>query len=352
MLHSATDPLQRPAFEYGFLRLLADARTVTLMDAVRDAPLAREELIARLEFGGSAFDRRMRRLTQMGVLVSRSKPRDRRRREYLLAHCGRELLEIGRELALVAASLDTQGNRLGTPLVKVVADPWDRAIMRVLLEGPQPFSELLRLARGTWCPDGVRHSTRLTASGLSLRLERMEQLGLVGRLPARRRRAALYGLTEDVWRLGRVAVCSALWRWRWTPARAPRMSGDLPGLVRMLAPRVRTADGEEIRVMLHVDAPEGSDGWPDVVACLTDGRMTVTKLTLSGPNARARATPAAWCEALLSGEFDAITIDGDVASAHTVVAALASVLDGITSGGRKTEDEWFSHKKIANSEKI
>lgn len=351
MSYPATDPLHRPAFGDGLLELLADARTVALIDAVRHAPLVREELIARLGFGGSAFDRRMRRLTQMGVLVARPTPRDRRCKEYLLARCGRELLEIDRELALAAASLDTQGNCLGTTLVKVVADPWDRTIMRVLLEGPQPFNELLRLARATWRPDGVRRPTRLTAPGLSLRLERLEQLGLVGGLPAPRRRAVLYALREDVWRLGRVAVCSALWRWRWASARVSRMSGDLAGLVRMLAPRVRTAHEEEIRVVLHVDAPDGRDGWPDVVVCLTDGRMTVPELTLSDPNARARATPAAWCEALLSGEFNAITFDGDVTLACIVLAALASVLDGITSVGRKLQDERFLDKKIANSAK-
>jgi DNA-binding HxlR family transcriptional regulator len=308
------------------LGLLADARTVGLMRAVRDCPLGREELISRLDFGGSAFDRRVNRLTQMGVFIARQAAHDHRHREYLLTHCGRNLLEIGEELALAAASLDTQSGRLGAALVKVVADPSDRAIMRVLLEALRPFSELLRLAHGSWRTDGARRSTRLTPAGLSLRLERLEQLGLARRWPAPRRGAALYGPGDDLWRLGRVVLRSALWRWRWTPACVPRMAGDLPGLARMLAPRVRAAGGEEIRVVLHVDAPPGRDGWPDVVVSLIDGRMTVPELTLSDPHARASATPPAWCEALLSGEFDAVAIDGDAASARTVLTGLASVL--------------------------
>jgi DNA-binding HxlR family transcriptional regulator len=325
--HPATDPLLRPARGEGFLALLADVRTVELMEAVRDATLAREELITRLEFGGSAFDRRMSQLTQMGVIVTRPTPRDHRRREYRLAHNGRDLLEIGEELAQAAASL-AQNGRLNALLVKVVADPWDRTIVRVLLEAPQQFNELLRLAHGTWRPDGAgRSSTKLTPAGLSLRLERLEQLGLVSRLPAPRRGAALYGLDDCIWRLGRVALRSALWRWRWTPACVPRMAGDLPALVRMLAPRVRAVDEEEIRVVLHVDTPPGRDGWPDVVVSLIDGRMTVPELTLSDPQARTSATPSAWCEAMLSGEFDAVAIEGDAASARTVLTGLASALD-------------------------
>jgi hypothetical protein len=69
------------------------------MEAVRDGALEREELIARLEFGGSAFDRRLSRLKHMGVLVPRPTSDDRRRRAYLLAHCGRDLLEIGGDLS-------------------------------------------------------------------------------------------------------------------------------------------------------------------------------------------------------------------------------------------------------------
>jgi DNA-binding HxlR family transcriptional regulator len=296
------------------------------MEAVRGGAITREKLITQLEFGGSAFDRRMSRLTQMGVLVARATPRDRRHKEYLLAHCGRDLLEIGGELALASASLNTQSGRLNALLVKVVADPWDRTIVRVLLEAPQPFNELLRLAHGTWRPDSTGRSLKLTAAGLSLRLERLDLLGLVSRLPAPRRGAALYTLGDDIWRLGQVALRSALWRWRWTPTSVPRMAGDLPGLIRMLAPRARVTDGAEIRVMLHVDAPSGRDGWPDVVVSVIDGRMTVPELTLNDPHARASAAPPVWCKAMLNGEFDAITIDGDAASARTVLASLASVL--------------------------
>jgi DNA-binding HxlR family transcriptional regulator len=308
------------------------------MSAVRETALEREELLRRLAFGGSAVDRRMNRLIQMGVLVAKSTTRDRRRKEYLLAHCGRDLLEIGEEIARAAASLDTQSG-LGGVFAKVVADPWDRAIMRVLLEAPQSFSELLRLAQSAWHPNGARRSARLTASGLSLRLERLEQLGLADRLPAPRRGAALYTLSEDIWRLGRVAVRSALWRWRWTPGRVPRMAGDLPGLVRMLAPCVRAAGAEEIRVVLHVDAPPETDGWPDVVVSLIDGRITVPELSLSDPHARASAAAPAWCEAMLGGEFGAIAVEGDDDSAHTVLTVLASVLAmrAAPSGGHQAK---------------
>ena len=325
-IEPAAPPLDGPVRGDGFLALLAHARVVALLNALRDAPLERGELIARVGFEGSAFDRRISRLTQMGLIVPMAMPDDQRRKGYQLAHCGRDLLAIDAELEFALTGFAARGDDLKTLLVKAISDPWDRAVTRVALEARQPFKELLRMTHGTWRPEGERRSSQLGAAALTTRLRRLQRLGLVDRQPAPRQGATLYGPGEDLWRLGRVAALLALWRWNWTPGSVPRMAGDLSGLVRMLAPRVRVAEEAETRVVLHTLAPPGMDGWPDVVVCLTDGRISMPELTLIDPDARASAAPRAWCEALLGGDFDAIEIDGETASAHAVLAALAAVL--------------------------
>jgi hypothetical protein len=115
------------------------------------------------------------------------------------------------------------------------------------------------------------------------------------------------------------------------------MAGDLSGLVRMLAPRVRATEELQIRVVLHVITPPTMDPWPRVVVCLTDGRMSLPELTLTDPDAHARATPRVWLESLLSGEFDAIAVEGEATAAHAVLAGLAAVLRPRTTGSGANE---------------
>lgn len=322
---SALDPtptLDGPARGSGFLSLLRRTRCVALMNGLRDAPLEHDDLIADVGFEGSAFDRPMRRLTDMGLIVRMAMPDDHRRKGYHLAHCGRDLLEIDAALKAAMAGFVVQKRISKTLLVKSISDPWDRAIIRVVLEASQQFSDLLRTAHGAWRPTGATHSAQLSAAALNRRLDRLRRLGLV----ARQSEAPLYEPGENLWRLARPAAQMARWRWRWTPESVPRMAGDLSGLVRMITLRVRLPQGTEIRVVLHVSAPPGMDDWPYVVVCVNDGRMSLPELTLPPSDARARATPHVWLEALLGGQFDAIEIEGKRTAAHTVLCGLAEVL--------------------------
>lgn len=325
MSGSSELPLDGPARGTGFLALLADGRTVALMEAARDGWLERAELEERLGYCGKAFGGRVGRLERMGLLVGRPLARDRRKREWLLADCGRELLEIGAEVALVAAVVDASAG--GALLRKSAADPWDRAIVRLLLDAPQQFNALLRLLHGI-AHTGVQARPRqLDSTGLSRRLGRLEQLGLVCRQPAPRRGAALYAPGEHAVRLGRVTVRWALWRWIWTPEHVPRPAGDLLGLVKLLAGHAHVAaDAGEAVVLLHVRPPEGVDGWPDVVVALAGGRISVLDARIGEPHARVRLSPRTCCEALLSGDFDGAEIEGDAAPARLLLAGLAAAL--------------------------
>jgi len=308
----------------GFLALHADERAIALMKAVRDGPLGRVELEERLGYGGKGLGERLSRLERMGLLVGRSLPHDGRRREWRLADCGRELLAIDAELERLAAALQGTGEELGALLVRSLADPWDRVILRRLLVAPLPFNELLRSLRAVGHAGLEVRLAQLDSAGLSRRLGRLERLGLVCKQPAARRGAALYARGDQAWRLGRVSVIWALWRWRWTPGREPGMAGDLLGLVTLLADRVRVAANvNEGVVLLHVRSAPETLGWPDVVVALADGRISVLHTHFTAPLARAWATPRVWCEALLASSFEAVEMEGDAAPAHALLEGLA-----------------------------
>lgn len=207
-------------------------------------------------------------------------------------------------------------------LTEAISEPWKRAIVRVVLEAPQEFSDLLRTVHGAWRPIDAKPS-QLSEATLRRRLDRLCRVGLV----VRQTEAGLYAPGENIWRLGRFTALSASWRWRWTPENVPRMAGDLTGLVRMIAPRVRLPEGAEIRVVLHVSAPPGMEDWPHVVVCVAaDGRISLPEMTLPRADAHAYATPPVWLQALLSEKLGAIEIKGKRAAAHTVISGLAEVL--------------------------
>lgn len=318
----ADQPLDGPARGEDFLALLRRTRCLALMNGVRDAPLERNELIAHVGFEGSAFDRPLRMLTGMGLIVRMVMPDDHRRTGYHLARCGADLLALDAALQTTAAGFEVQGKIGKALLAETISDPWDRAIIRVLLEARQQLSDLSVMAHGPWRPTGTSHRSQLSEAALRRRLDRLCALGLVEHQLER----ALYGPGRNVWRLGRIAALAASWRWRWTPENVPRMAGDLEGLMRMIAPRVQLPQEREIRVVLHVSAPPGRDGWPDAVVSVIEGRTSVSAATLQTPDAHAYATPEVWLQAFLSGNLDAIEIEGERAAAHAVLPAVSEIL--------------------------
>lgn len=313
--------LDAPARGRNFLALLGDAGNVEIMRAVRADVLARDELISRLGYEGSSFDRRIRRLKERGLVLATEVADDRRRKAYRLARCGCDLLAVD---AAVDRALDGFAVQLAGAkalLMKSVSDPWDRTVLRVSLSSPQRFNDLLRLARST-APAHAAQVAGLTVAGLKLRLARLQRLGLVVRGSA----SDLYQPGPNLWLLGRPAASMARWRWRWTPASVPRVAGDLAGLVRMIGGRARVPRALEVRIVMHVIPPPGMEAWPDVVVCLTDGRMTIPELTLEAPDAHMRATAPGWLDSLLDGAHDAIEVEGDPSAAQAVCRGLLDAL--------------------------
>lgn len=299
----------------GFLRLLADERTLALLRALNDGALERAELGRRLGVPERTLDHRLEALAEMGIAVRRPSARDQRRVECALTEAGGELLQVAEETQ--AALLRAPASRRASIslLLKLIADRVNRLILRALLGGPQPFRELLRLV------------PELTRGTLQRHLEELVAGGLARALPGERGGARRYELTEFVALLARVAVLAACWRLRWTPRSVPRMAGDLAGLVRVVASRVRLPPGVRGTCLLHVQPPPGVEGWPDVELSLAGGRISVLAFDPArAPDARAQAPPLAWCEAQLSGESSGIEIEGERALAEALLAALAAAL--------------------------
>lgn len=312
----------------GGLRLLTDLRTTALLRAAEDGWRERGDLEERLGYGGKALGNRLARLEQMGLIAARSPEHDRRRRQWVLADGGRELLDVGdqiHELSRGVAAFD--GHDDAILLLRTLADTWDCAIMRLLLDGPQTFSALLRRLHGVGYVDAAGRPRRLDQGGLTRRLRCLEQLGLVCRQPAPRRGAALYAIGESAPRLGRLSVTMARWYWRWTPADSPTLAGDLLGLMKLVADQVCIADEHGGgSVMLHVHPPEGMRGWSDAHVTLAHGRIAVLDLRLGDPDASVQGTPGAWCEALLNGDFAQLELAGDASLAEALLAASATTL--------------------------
>ncbi|MGH2902910.1 MAG: winged helix-turn-helix transcriptional regulator [Solirubrobacteraceae bacterium] len=285
-----------------------------LLCALADGPLARAALAERLGVDERALSRLLNALARIGVLTRRPLASDRRQVECALTEAGRELLRIAEETVAVAPPAPSRPPT-APGVLELIADRRNRLIPRALLDRPQPFNELLRLV------------PELSPGALERHLERLTEGGLVRALPGEREGAPRYALTELAPRLRRVAVLGARWRWRWTPHSAPPMAGDLTGLIYLIAPLVRVRPGVDGVCGLHVRPPPEVAGWPDAHVSIAGGRVRLLALPpVKQPDARARATPLAWCEALLGGDLGEIEIDGDRAPIEALIAAFADAL--------------------------
>jgi DNA-binding HxlR family transcriptional regulator len=299
---------------------LTGETTRTLMDALRQAgALERSALRRCVPYVSEAtFDRSLRSLVESEIVVSRPLESDHRRRADELTQAGRDLLEIAEEIEAVEMRAPA-GLRSPSapPLLSVVADAVGRLIMReLLIDRALSFTELRsllpELAHGTFAD----HLVPLTEGGL-MRV-----------LPGSRPEEHCYELSELALALARGVALSARFRRRITPRGAPWMSGDLPSLVKLLLrTQVRTPRHVNGAVLLHVRAPtETERGWSDVEVALADGRLSLRSPGTREPRARVRASPLAWCDALLDGDLAGIEIEGDGELAHTLLAALAVAL--------------------------
>jgi len=295
----------------GYFALLAQEPARGLLRELREGPLSLAELQARRGVAERTMRHRLEALERMGLLCRHPLAGDRRA-------TGCALTEAGLELALIMAEIEVVAARhgLGSRLIEVIAERRRRLILRALIDGPRTFTELLRLVPG------------LTHAALVRDLAALRAVGLAHERGGGRRGASLHEVTGLMAQLRRALLRSAGWRWRWTPHGAPRMAGDLAGLIRLSAPFVALGPTVSGRVELHVVPPAGGmRGWSDVEVSAAAGSISIVEFDAAGkPDARVQGTPLAWCEALCGAAAGGLGIDGEIALAEALLAGLVAAL--------------------------
>lgn len=297
------------------ISLLDQSWVAEMLELLSVAPHDAGEVERKMSRDGLSPRRGLRRLVETGLVTSLPGARPPARRLYALAPPGADLLELSQALDAWLATLPSKGTESG--LRRLVARREARLVLRTLAEGPLAFVELQRRVPG------------LSAGTLDRALGNLRELGAVRVEPLSTPGHPRYQLTDAARRLGRVAVLTARWRWRWAADVATPDAGDLPGLVQLIAPLARAPRNLDGGCQLAV---EPARHWQQAEPLAVWMRVAGARLsTLALPpvaevQTRLAASAPAWCDALLSGSVEGIQVFGDRSLAEAVVEALARVL--------------------------
>jgi DNA-binding HxlR family transcriptional regulator len=301
------------------LLLLADSRTLAILGELAGETLRPGELDLRLpELPHAGLMRRLHRLTLARVVMRERRRESPPRTDYSLTEAGRELVGI--------PGLATRWEREWRPLngwlrpsgawaLRQIADRRTRAILMALADGPLRPGELRRLLPGVGHSAIMRCLPELALNGIVIR-----------HAPSGGKRQVRYELTDHARRLGLPALLAACWEWRWARPADPTVTGDLDGLVHMLAPLTRTPGTLEGACRLHF-VWEGALPESSVNLAVSGGRLAVLAPSPSEPPvAQGRACPQAWCESLLAGRPVGVAVAGDGELLAAVLEGLRDVL--------------------------
>jgi DNA-binding HxlR family transcriptional regulator len=203
---------------------------------------------------------------------------------------------------------------LATPglwVLQVVADPRTRAIARALADGPLHFSDLrVRL------PHLGRSTLRRRLRNLCDRdvLVREEHHGKVR-----------YALSDGARHLVIVPLRAAQCEWQRTAPPDRRLSGDLSGVVHMLAPLGRAPSNASGTCQWRIDANGRLEA--DIYLAVASGKIAALNVApMTAPQAVGHATAQVWCEALLLRDPSMIATTGDRTLLEAAFDGLSSAL--------------------------
>ncbi|HEY5342084.1 MAG TPA: winged helix-turn-helix transcriptional regulator [Solirubrobacteraceae bacterium] len=308
----------------GTLRLLAEDCMLTVVAELSRGPVCASEIETRAA-GIPRWTalRRLHSLADAGFARALGDG-DRRGRgragssqaPYILTRLGREhLLKVPAAAARCEqAWCPPPPERPGAPglwVLGLVADLPTRALARALADAPLRTADLrVRLPH-------IRRSTLLrrlrTLPGLGV-LVREEHGGEVR-----------YALTDSARHLVVVPLRAAQCEW-WRATPADRaLSGDLPGLLHVLAPLARTPQNASGTCRWHIDAGAGLE--TDIHLAVASGKIAALNVApVTASQAVGHATVEVWREALLRGDPSAIATTGDRTFFNPVFGALSSAL--------------------------
>ena len=305
------------------LRLLAEDWMVSVMRGLTDGPIRPAELEGALPHAGhSVVVRRLRRLLD-SELVSCERhsgvpPRPGiaaipRRVYYSVTDAGRMLLEVTAAADRWEQEWCSQLERGVPPGIVAIglsANQRTRKIMLALADGPLAANDLqARL------PEVRRTTLRRRLSNLILEglLERQD----VGHIQ-------LYELTARARHLAMVAMLAGRWEWQWFRPADAVPANDFIDLLHMLAPIAEVSGPTAGICQLHLET-DGAAA-PDIYLAARDGSiLALTETPSTPPEAVGRATPEAWCDALLLPN-GGISVAGNRTLMLAVISALSEAL--------------------------
>lgn len=308
----------------GTLRLLAEECMLAVLDELTRGPVSAGDIETRaVGIPRWTALRRLHSLAQAEfarTLGDADRPKRGRARSpqasYTLTRLGREYL-----LRVPAAAAHCertwcppppkQPDTPGLWVLGLVADPPTRALARALADAPLRTADLqVRLPH-------VRRSTLLR------RLRTLPDCGVLVR--EGQRGEARYALTDGARHLAIVPLRAAQCEWRRASSADRALSGDLPGLLHVLAPLARTPQSTSGTCQWHLDANGSLE--TDIYLAVASGKIAaLTTAPVTAPQAVSHATPEAWCEALLRGDPSSIVGTGDDELFSAVFDALSSAL--------------------------
>jgi DNA-binding HxlR family transcriptional regulator len=300
------------------LQLLADTGTLEIVSKLVEGPLRPGELEKQVDLPHSGLMRRLRSLVQAGAVARARRQASPPTAYYSLTEAGHELLAIP-ELATRWERNWRPANGWRRPsgawALQQIADRRTHAVMMALADGPLRPTELERQLPG------------LGHSAVIRRLGQLVENGIVVRCPALDgRRRVHYRLTDEARRLGLLVILAARWEWQWARPQDPTVTGDLAGLLHILAPLAAVPEvlRGTCRLLFEGEgAPPGSG--VDLVAGA--GRIVALgEPATDPPAAQGRATPQQWCESLFAGRLLGIVVSGDRELLATVLEELREAL--------------------------
>jgi DNA-binding HxlR family transcriptional regulator len=308
------------------LDLITDGSTLAVLSELSGGPVSALEIEDRAQGipRWTAF-RRLQLLERDGFVSlaheSETLPhkKDRRaatRAPYALTELGREFLL---EIAAAAARCEQTWcppppARLGAPglwALGIVKNSHTRALLRALADGPLRSAELqVRLPH-------LAHST------LMRRLKTLPESGILVR--EKHAGKVRYALTDSARHLAILPLRAAQCEWRRATPSDRALSGDLPGLLHVLAPLARIPSDTNGACGWHLDSKTTLE--TDIYLTAASGKVaTLNAAPTTIPQAVSHATPKVWCEALLHGDPSRIVTTGDDALFGSVFSGLSAAL--------------------------
>ncbi len=308
----------------GTLRLLAEDGMLTVLGELSRGPVRTSDIETRAAgIPHWTALRRLHSLADAGFARTLGDGDGRGRGRARSSQAPYALTRLGREYLLQVPAAAAHCERIwcspppGQPdapglwVLGLVADPPTLALARALADAPLRTADLqVRLPQ-------VRRSTLLR------RLRSLPGRGVLVR--EEHGSEVRYALTDGARHLVIVPLRAARCEWRRATPADRALSGDLPGLLHVLAPLARTPQSMSGTCQWHLDSNGTHEA--DIYLAVASGKIAaLATAPVTAPQAASHATPEVWCEALLHGDPLMIATTGDSTVFGAVFDALSSAL--------------------------